>query len=98
MCEVRLSEGLGITQPKRMDVGQKVTWVRPLRGGYVTKTGFVEAVVPAGAELTPEQRRAADAYGRPRQRQSYLVRVPTKTGKGKGKLYWPPEDLLVKTL
>ncbi len=77
-------------------VGDRVTWVRAGLNGAIVKTGFVEAIIPPLVELTAEQKKAADAYGRPRSQTSYLVRVPTKTGSGAGKLHWPPEYSLAK--
>ena len=53
------------------------------------KCGQIEAVIPAKEYPTEEQRKEADASGIPRSHVSYLVRVPGKTMKSKGKLYWP---------
>lgn len=70
-------------------LGQEVEWTSSSNGTTKTKQGQVEAVIPAGAKLTHEQGHEADAFGRPRDHTSYLVRVPAKTPAGKGKLYWP---------
>ena len=60
------------------------------RGGrsYATKEGVIELVVAAGQSLPRELAKEADAYGLPRDHESYLVRVG-KSDKRKGKLYWP---------
>lgn len=70
-------------------VGQWVQWESAASGASKAKCGFVEELIPAGKRPNDEQRREADAYGQARDHMSYLVRMPSKTGRGKGKLYWP---------
>ncbi|MFK4706055.1 hypothetical protein ABIC83_002894 [Roseateles asaccharophilus] len=70
----------------KFQIGDAVEW-EPASGA--PKDGIVEAVIAAGALPTPTQRKECDAYGAARLTVSYLVRVPPKTGRGKGKLYWP---------
>ena len=68
-------------------LGDGVQWTSSSNGSTTAKVGVVEAVIPAGKLPTDDQRREADAYGLPRGHESYMVRVPGKTSKGK--LYWP---------
>ena len=74
---------------KGFKIGDKVTWTSSSGGSTKTKTGVVEAVIRPGSLPSQEQRAEADAYGMARDYESYMVRVPSKTGKGRGKLYWP---------
>lgn len=70
-------------------VGDAVVWTSSSQGSTKQKQGVVEAVIPSNGRLTPAQQKEADAYGLPRDHESYLVRVPGKTAASKGKLYWP---------
>lgn len=76
--------------------GDKVKWISSSNGTEKEKRGVIEAVIPAGGRPTEEQRREADAYGYGRNHESYLVRVPGKTERSKGKLYWPLANKLKK--
>jgi hypothetical protein len=72
--------------------GQQVSWTSQSAGIVKTKTGTVEQVVPAGGY--PDRERFEALYRGPgvglhRDHQSYVVRVPGKTAKAAGKLYWP---------
>lgn len=60
------------------------------RGGSTVKAkeGVVEHIIPAGEHIPQALAKEADAYGLPRDHESYVVRVG-KTDKRKGKLYWP---------
>ena len=82
-----------------MDVGDKVTWKSQSGGFETTKTGMIEAIVPAGVSANkciPEgfKCNSKAGYGSYRDHKSYLVRVfgEGKDGRhtygGKG-LYWP---------
>ena len=74
-------------------VNDTVTWTSQSRGSAKTKTGKVEKIVPPNTNvknLTDE----LDAPGNPRDNESYLVRVPGKTARSKGKLYWPTASKL----
>lgn len=73
---------------KSFKLGDQVEWTS--RGGARTKAkaGTIEVVIPAGQHLESEQAKEADAYGLPRDHESYLVRVG-RTANRKGKLYWP---------
>lgn len=73
----------------KFSVGEEVTWISGAQGTQKKKRGIVEAVIPAGQRPTAEQSKQADAYGAPRDHESYLVRVAGKTPTSKGKLYWP---------
>ncbi|MBR8194134.1 hypothetical protein KDW82_34550 [Burkholderia vietnamiensis] len=73
-------------------VGDTVTWSSQASGFAKTKTGVIEQVVQAKAY--PDRERFPQLYrgsgtGLYRDHESYVVRVPGKTPKSAGKLYWP---------
>lgn len=73
-------------------VGDDVTWTSQSAGVAKSKTGIVEQVVPAGGY--PDRERFESLYRGPgvglhRDHESYVVRVPGKTAKSQGKVYWP---------
>lgn len=73
-------------------LGDTTTWTSQSSGYTRTKTGIVEEVVPPGG--MPDRQRFEHLYkgpgvGLPRDHESYVVRVPGKTAKAAGKLYWP---------
>ena len=82
-----------------MEVGDKVTWKSQSGGFETTKTGIIEAIVPAQVSANrciPEDFmcNSSAGYGSYRDHQSYLVRVFGKNKEGKHtygsrKLYWP---------
>lgn len=78
-------------------VGDKVTWTSTSAGYTRTKTGVIEQVVRSGD--LPDRTRFVALYrgpgvGMPRDHESYVVRVPGKTEKSQGKLYWPRANQL----
>lgn len=75
-----------MTQTFKLD--QRVHWFSRGGSSYCTKEGVIEYVVAASQILPRELAKEADAYGLPRDHESYLVRVG-KSDKRKGKLYWP---------
>lgn len=67
-------------------VGDQVTWTSQ-SGSYVkTKIGTVISIIPKGARPSME---ILPGAGWGRDHPSYLVSVPGKTARAKGKLYWP---------
>lgn len=74
-----------------------VTWSSQ-SGGYIkTKTGTVEQVV--APKTKPDRERFEQLYrnagvGSPRDHVSYVVRVPGKTAKSAGQVYWPRTSAL----
>lgn len=70
-------------------IGSLVQWSSSANRTTSIKKGVVEAVIAPKCYPTDAQRKEADAYGMARDHESYLVRVPGKTVKAKGKLYWP---------
>ena len=82
-------------------LGKKVTWSSQSAGYTKEKTGFVVLVVPANRianimwEDLPEEERLK--YTKPKKLfastmrtvTSYVVAVPTPSGKGRPNLYWP---------
>jgi hypothetical protein len=82
-----------------MTIGTTVEWSSQAQGGWKTKRGVICAVIPAGADvkahLSGLQKTQAKGWGlMGRRGESYVVHVPSKTGKGMGKLYWPHAGLL----
>ena len=75
-------------------LGDLVEWSSSAGGVQKTKVGKVELVIPAGGRIPPELRKEADAWGLPRDHESYLVRVSGKTVAAKGRLYWPRVSVL----
>lgn len=77
--------------------GDMVTWTSQAAGIAKAKTGVVEQVIaPKGM---PDRERFIQLYkgpgmGLPRDHESYAVRVPGKTAKSAGKLYWPRVNAL----
>ena len=78
-------------------VGDMVEWTSSSNSSTTLKAGRVEAVIAAERPLSLQQRRDTDASGSPRNHTSYLVYVPSKSGRGKGKLYWPRVNQLGKS-
>jgi len=73
-------------------LGDSVTWSSQSAGVALIKTGIIEEVVDPGK--LPDRDRFEQLYrgpgiGMSRDHESYVVRVPGKTSKGVGKLYWP---------
>lgn len=78
-------------------LGDHVTWTSQAAGCTRTKTGLIEEVLPP--MIMPNRKRFERLYrssgvGGPRDHVSYVVRVPTKSGRGVGSLYWPRASAL----
>ena len=73
-------------------LGQQVEWTSQANGCTRTKRGTIVRVIGSGqpfnAREFPGLQKGAPT-GLPRQHESYIVHVPTKTGLGKGRHYWP---------
>lgn len=74
------------------NTGDIVTWSSQANGSTKTKSGVIEQVVPAKAY--PDREKFPQLYrgggtGLWRDHVSYVVRVPGKTSKSTGKIYWP---------
>lgn len=78
----------------KFQIGDKVAWQTVSKGVRFDKKGAVELVLPPNTRPPANKRREADVYGQARECESYMVRVGTKSGRGKGQLYWPKESLL----
>lgn len=81
-------------------LGDTVTWTSQAAGVSKSKTGIVEEVVPVKG--MPSRERFPQLYrgpgvGSPRDHVSYVVRVPGRTAKASGTLYWPRASALAKT-
>lgn len=82
-----------------ISTGDAVSWTSQSSGYTRTKDGFVEEVVPPGG--LPDRERFPQLYrssgvGMPRDHASYVVRVPGKTRKSAGTVYWPRVSGLIK--
>lgn len=78
-------------------LGDGVEWTSQSGGYTKSKAGLVEQVVAAGA--LPDRERFPHLYrsagvGMPRDHESYVVRVPGKSAKSAGTVYWPRVALL----
>jgi hypothetical protein len=69
---------------KTFAVGHTVKWTSQAAGSWKEKVGAVHKVVPANTLVPP----GYGFYGQ-RSHESYIVHVPTATGRGKGAYYWP---------
>lgn len=87
---------------KTFEVGDTVRWKSQARGRIREKVGTVLAVVPpdkTGRDMIHHvclERPPKIMFdgAAPRREISYLVAVPSKTGKGKASLYWPHTSCL----
>ena len=85
--------------------GDLVTWSSQAGGYSKRKVGTVVSVVPKDTPvfqynaiaMDDTGARGLDYPGLSRDHESYIVHVPTKTGSGKGKLYWPVVNKLALT-
>ena len=77
------------------EIGQLVSWTSTSAGSTTEKAGVIEQIVRSGDDVRKYTSELA-LPGGPRDHQSYLVRVPGKTNKSKGKLYWPRSSALKK--
>lgn len=76
-------------------VGDRVQWTSQSAGRRTTKVGTVEKVVRVFEDVQ-QITQELSSPGFPRPHTSYLVRVPAKTSRGRGKLYWPIVNKLSK--
>lgn len=83
-----------------MKIGDKVWWFSQANSTLKRKQGEIVRVIPAFTALTEsEGRELAQQYavnhtlygmlGVTRKVESYFVAVPSPSGKGKPRLYWP---------
>jgi len=80
--------------------GDLVSWTSQSAGYTKTKHGVVAAVVPAGAYPSREkflQLYRGPGVGMHRDHVSYVVHVPSLTGRGAGTFYWPRAAALEPT-
>lgn len=80
----------------RFNVGDRVWWKSESGGFIKEKHGVVVCVVPAGGSPSRYGRLCAEElgmkapeFGMGRSYPSFIVHVPGKTPRGKGKLYFP---------
>lgn len=82
---------------KSLGVGSTVSWTSQSGSYSKTKTGKIVAVVPAGEFVNRIAKGLGDKYkpsstagfGFRRDHDTFLVAVPSKSGKGRETLYWP---------
>ena len=82
-----------------MKIGDIVAWRSTSNGVEKEKRGKIVNIVPPhkgplkyiveAKEETGASFSSTAGYGMSRDHESYVVHVPSKTGKGKGTLYWP---------
>ena len=82
-----------------MKIGDIVAWRSTSNGVEKEKRGKIVNIVPPhkgplkyiveAKEETGAAFSSSAGPGMSRDHESYIVHVPTKTGKGKGTLYWP---------
>ena len=82
-----------------MKIGDIVEWKSQAGGYSKRKRGTIVNIVPPhkgplkyiveAKEETGAAFSSTAGHGMSRDHESYIVHVPTKTGKGKGTLYWP---------
>lgn len=87
-------------------VGDWVSWVSQAQGTWLKKTGEIVAVIPANVPYWKWRNNTdfdqadyilhTDLGSTMRKEISYLVAVPSKSGKGKPHLYWPRTWALTK--
>lgn len=73
-------------------LGQTVEWTSQANGCTRTKRGTIVCVVDAGRSVNAKEfpgLQKGAPLGLSRQHESYIVRVPNKSGKGAGTHYWP---------
>ena len=78
----------------RFSVGDKVAWRSQSSGFTTNKIGTVVAVIPSGVDRrghVPNEYQFCEQMFNAlfRDGESYIVHVPTRSGKGHGQLYWP---------
>ena len=70
--------------------GDAVKWSSQAQGSWQTKTGTVDAVIPAGRHIDATlYSKLAKAGGSPREHESYVVKVMTGAKGTIAKYYWP---------
>lgn len=92
-----------------LQIGDWVQWESQAQGTWLEKVGQIVAIIPARVaywEWYQTSRPAGfnddnfivhtDLGSTMRSEQSYLVAVPSKTGRGKKHLYWPRAWALMK--
>jgi hypothetical protein len=82
-----------------MKIGTTVEWTSQSQGSALTKRGVIVAVIPANGHVMDHLSGLQKTYARgwglmPRKEESYVVHVPSASGRGNGKLYWPHAGLL----
>lgn len=87
-----------VTTPKFIE-GDCVAWTSQAAGVTKSKTGIIEQVV--APKTYPDRGRFLQLYKGPgvglsRNHESYVVRVPGKTEKSAGKVYWPRANALTR--
>ncbi len=82
-----------------MKLGDTVTWESQSGGYSKKKTGKIVVVISPNVDPGDVGARFPDELwlknpGMPRSHESYLIHIPTPSGRGRGKLYWPVVSLL----
>lgn len=78
-------------------LNDKVQWTSSSNGSTKTKTGVIVDVIPPRGKIATRHRDfGLEGCGMPRDHESYVVHVPGKTERARGKRYWPLVNKLVK--
>jgi hypothetical protein len=87
---------------KKFKIGDTVRWSSQAQGIYKEKQGIVEYIVSANENpekynpiIVETYHVRPPSFGYPREHESYIIRVPSKTGKT-GKFYRPRVSALEK--
>lgn len=87
-----------------MKIGDKVRWKSQSGGSWTVKEGEIVGIIPANTHIPRDiippfdtseywawEKRFLKMFDGilPRKHESYLIAIPSKSGKGKIKLYWP---------
>lgn len=91
---------------EQYQIGQTVEWSSQANGTRKQKRGVVVAVVPrdrtprtvipTSPAIPQSYKLILDTRSGSRNHESYIVAVPSKSGRGKVQLYWPRTSALRK--
>lgn len=77
-------------------LNDEVSWVSSGNGTTKCKTGVIVDVIPPKGRIAQRHRDfGLEGYGMPRDHESYIVHVPGKTDRARGKRYWPLVSKLI---
>lgn len=77
-----------VSPHRKFLVGQKVRWSSQAAGSWKEKIGVVVDVIPP-MKVTQMMHSVGVGTYNTRNHESYIVHVPSASGRGKGTYYWP---------